>query len=554
VDIWYAEKEGSEMELELTTTIAEVTVYPERALVLRRGTVALPDEGTHTLRIGGLPQTVQRDSLRATGRGPAGLRILGIEQAAEYHPAAPEETLRQVRDEIQRLTREIELLGERERLLEEQRNWLRALGEQAARRLANGIAAGTAKPEDASGVFSYTGEESQRLAVAKLDLERLRVDLRRELDARNREFAELGGGRRPDRLAALVRVEVMEAGEVEVAFSYLIAGASWRPRYDARVEVEASRVRLTQQALVTQRTGEDWSRVALALSTARPSAAVSLPDEPDPWYVDVRRPPEPKVTGMPLRTMMSTSRQLAAHEVAPSAALAADSEVDRYSAEAVQAVSEIERSGAAQVFRLSGETDVPADGQPRTLGLADDELSCRFEHVVVPVIAPGAHLRALMSNQTGRVLLPGELHVFHTGAAGDEYVGATALDLTAQDAELKLYLGVDDNITVKHELVERDTDRGILLQSGLRRITCGYRVTLGNRTTTPQRIILMDRLPVPRHERVKLRVLDLKPQPSTRTKLEQLSWELQLAPGEERRIEWRFVVESPAELDLAGLP
>src|SRR5262249_59177892 len=139
----------------------------------------------------------------------------------------------------------------------------------------------------------------------------------------------------------------------------------------------------------------------------------------------------------------------------------------------------------------------------------------------------GAHLRALVTNQTGRVLLPGELHVFHTGAAGDEYVGATSLDLTAQDAELKLYLGVDDNITVKHELVERDTDKGILLQSRLRRATCGYRVTLGNRTAAAQRVILMDRLPVPRHERVKLRVLDLKPQPSARTKLEQLTWELQ---------------------------
>src|SRR5262245_55381520 len=216
------------MELDLTTTIAEVTIYPEGALVLRRGTLAIPAAATHTLRIGGLPQTVQRDSLRATGRGPAGMRILGIEQAAEFHPAAPEETLRRVRDEIQRLTREIELLGEREQLLEDQRNWLRALGEQAARRLANGIAAGTAKPEDAGGVFSYTSEQSQRQAAAKLDLERQRQDLQRELEARNREYVELGGGRRPDRLAALVRVEVVEPGEVEIDFSYLIAGASWR--------------------------------------------------------------------------------------------------------------------------------------------------------------------------------------------------------------------------------------------------------------------------------------------------------------------------------------
>ena len=39
--------------------------------------------------------------------------------------------------------------------------------------------------------------------------------------------------------------------------------------------------------------GEDWSDVALALSTARPSAATRLPDEPDPWYLDLYRPAPP---------------------------------------------------------------------------------------------------------------------------------------------------------------------------------------------------------------------------------------------------------------------
>lgn len=51
-----------------------------------------------------------------------------------------------------------------------------------------------------------------------------------------------------------------------------------------------------------------------------------------------------------------------------------------------------------------------------------------------------------------------------------------------------------------------------------------------------------------------MRVLDVRPQPFERTKLDQLTWELQLAPGEERRVEWRFLVESPGDLDLTNLP
>lgn len=223
-------------------------------------------------------------------------------------------------------------------------------------------------------------------------------------------------------------------------------------------------------------------------------------------------------------------------------------------AEMAVAGAEVERSGVAQVYRLPGGTDVPSDGRPHTLGTGEDDLPCRFEYAAMPAVAAGAHLRALATNTTGRVLLPGALHVFHAGAEGDEYVGATRLELTAENADLKLYLGVDDNVTVKRELVERDTDRGSLLQMGIRRVTIGYRVTLGNRTSSPQRVILKDRLPVPRNEKVKLKVLDIRPQPTERTRLDQLTWETQLAPNEVRRIEWRFVVESPGDLTLTGLP
>ena len=544
------------MDLDLETVIESVTVYPERALVTRRGAVTVETAGEHTLRISGLPQTLLRDSLRATGTGPSGTRILGIEQVAEIHAAPPEEDARRLRDEIARLRREIALTAERQGIIEQQRDWLRALGLQSARLAARGILGESARPEDASAAFTYAAAESERLAAAKLELEQRREDLQRELAARERELAELGNRQRPDRIAADVRIETPAAGRVEVRLSYLVYGASWQPRYDARVDTTAFTVRLTQQALVSQRTGEDWAGVALALSTAQPSATVTLPDEPDPWYVDVAQPAPPPMTVMPRgrRAMMAPMAASGAAEEVAEFSLMKASDTMMQVAEMAVADAEVERSGVAQVYRLPGGTDVPSDGQPHTLGTGEDDLPCRFEYAVMPSVAPGAHLRALATNTTGRVLLPGALHVFHAGGEGDEYVGATHLELTAENADLKLYLGVDDNITVKRELVERDTDRGSLLQMGIRRVTIGYRVTLGNRTSSPQRIILKDRLPVPRSEKVKLKVLDIRPQPTERTRLDQLTWEMQLAPNEVRRVEWRFVVESPGDLTLTGLP
>lgn len=217
------------------------------------------------------------------------------------------------------------------------------------------------------------------------------------------------------------------------------------------------------------------------------------------------------------------------------------------------ASAEVERSGAAQLFHIPGAVDIPSDGSPHLVTIGEYDLPCQLDYVAMPVVTEGAHRRATARNTTGQVLLPGELHIFQSGPAGDEYAGATRLEITAEDAELVMYLGVDDNLTVKRELMERDTDKGSLLQSGIRRVTFGYRVTLGNRTGAPQRVALKDRLPVSRNERVKLKALDIKPAPAERSRLEQLTWDVALAPDEERRVEWRFVLESPADAEVTGL-
>jgi uncharacterized protein (TIGR02231 family) len=545
------------MEIRVEAAPAAVTVYSERALVVRRVQVEIPEAGEHMIKLGGLPERLQRNSLRASGRGPAGTRILAIEQEAEIHAEPPVEALQRLEAEITRLRRAIELVDARQAIIEEQRQWLRTLGEQAARRMANGIAVNTARPEDASALFTFTGEESERLVSGKLALDTRREELQRELEARQRELRELSGSTRPDRIAASLRISTSAPGELSVELTYLIAGASWRPRYDARVDTTASQVQLVEQALVWQRTGEDWQSVELSLSTAQPEAAITLPDEPDPWYIDMEVAASTATVAGAVPMMPKMFHAAALRAPASFAKREIYSDVDLMEeepAEVALATAPLERSGAVQVFRLPGSVDIPGGGAPRTVGLAEHGLPCRFDYVTAPVLAPGVHLRAIAANTTGAVLLPGELHIFQAGALSDEFVGATHLDRIAEGAEIKFYLGADDNITVKRELVERDTDKGSLLQSGIRRITFGYRVTLTNRSASAQRVVLLDRLPVSRHERVKLRVLDLRPQPTTRTRLEQLAWELQLAPEQQQRVEWRFVVEAPADVSLTGLP
>lgn len=539
------------MRLELSAPIVDVTVYPDRALVTRRGEVAIPEAGEHDIVLGQLARSLERQSIRASGRGTARTRISSVDLDYEYHAAAPEQATSALQVEIDQLTRRLEELAHRHEDVVKQRGWLNTLGEQAARGLAYALIRGSAQPEDPARIFGLARTQDEQLIRELLDMKAERRRVRQEREALRRELAALNQPYDPDRLAVTIHVQAENAGTLTLEVSYQASNAGWTPRYDARVNVDAGTVRFTQQALVRQQTGEEWSGVRLALSTTRPDASVTLPEEAPVWYLEQPAPPRPMYAMRAAAPLMVGAPMVASSE-APTGALGYASEsMSDYDAATVYA--QVEQVGAARVFRVGG-SDIPSDGLPHMVGLGDDDLNARLEYVVAPVVSSGAHLRAVTTNSTGHLLPAGALHVYHVGAAGEEYFGQTFLQSTAEDAKLLFYLGVNDNITVKRELVERDTEKGNLLQGGVRRATIGYRLTIANHTDKAQRIVALDRLPVSKHERIKVKPLEMRPQPTSQTKLDQLTWELQLAPGEEKRIEWRFLVESPADLDFVGMP
>lgn len=533
------------MQLELNAPVRDVTVYPDRALVTRQGAVTIPAAGMHEIVLGGLPQMIDRESLRVVGRGASGARLLGVDVSAEFHARAPEAEIERVQGEIERVTRELTVAQQRQALAEDQRRWLRTLGEQAMRIYAVGLARGESDPAAVGRILALSGEESDRITAATLDAQGEQRALAQRLESLQRELAALAGSATPDRLRVTIRAEASE-GQLALDVSYLTYAAAWTPRYDARVNVETRTVRLTRQALARQWSGEDWLGAQLALSTARPSGARTLPDDAPVWYVDQRRP-------QPVMRLNSMAMRAPAGAYAASAG-APMSDATVPPVEMADAAAEGSDAGAAYVFRAPGQWDIPSDGQPHVVGLGAGDQPVELEYVTMPAVESGAHLRAQTQNTTGGPLLAGPLYLFYESAGAVEYVGETELELTAAGAPLKLYLGLNDNITVKRELVQRDTDRGNVLQGGNRRTTVAYRTTVTNRTGQEQRVIVLDRLPLSRHERIKVKLLEMQPTATEQTPLEQLRWELRLAPGEERRIEWRALIESPADMDVVGLP
>src|SRR6266849_7384392 len=553
--------------IDLEAPIKEVTVYSDRALVTRRGGIQL-EAGEHELRVNNLPQFL-RDSLRAAGRGTKGIRILNVDVSTAFLSRPPEAELVSLQDELERLVQKQQLLEARRNALNDRRQWLRALGEQS-RDFAKGLAQGQMKPQDCADFFSFAANQALQDAEAAQGLEVEMKQVQQEIAAKKRELAQKQGNILADRLAAVVTVALAEAGEFELELSYLVLGAAWHPQYDVRVQMSGEQsegdVELTYVGVVQQSTGERWENVGLSLSTARPSLAAVLP-ELGPWYLNVYTPPLP----VPLRAAKSRIASmsglpggqhttLAVQPMAmPTMALADEGAFDEAQDEQIHekelrtadvATATVEQTGTALIFRAGRSVDIPSDNSPHKTTIARDNLPCVFDYVSAPLIDEQVHLRALIENTTERVLLSGDASIF----LSSEYVGTTKVKTTAPMEKFKIFLGIDDSIKVKRELVERNVEKGNALQGNIRRITYGYRITVHNYAAATRQVVIRDRLPVSQHERVKVRVQSVQPAPTERTKLELITWKFSLAAEGEQKIEYRFVVEHPQDMRVIGLP
>ncbi len=112
---------------------------------------------------------------------------------------------------------------------------------------------------------------AERLRAAEVRL----TDLEAEYGATLRALDE--AGQEPPELVAHVEltVDAERAGPARLRLGHLTPCALWRPAY--RAVLDGGSLTLETEAVVWQRTGEDWSDVRLTLSTARSALATEPP-------------------------------------------------------------------------------------------------------------------------------------------------------------------------------------------------------------------------------------------------------------------------------------
>jgi len=265
------------VSIECESRIERVVVYARGAVVARR--VALPEElpeGPVEIVVKGITALAELGSARALAEGER--EVIGLRAKRDVprtpSPGALANRLRAI--ELER--------GE----LKAERGRLRSRRDRLA---AISLDPGMAKPwrrvdpqariADALALSGLVGQELERAdarlaaleeAIEKNERERMAAELA-ALQAKTSELA----GDRPPTLEILMRLGpggAVRSLEVE----YVIGPARWLPAYAARFSAGATKVEWTIEALVTQASGEDWSHVRLALSTADLVRDARLPE------------------------------------------------------------------------------------------------------------------------------------------------------------------------------------------------------------------------------------------------------------------------------------
>ncbi|MCG8430752.1 MAG: mucoidy inhibitor MuiA family protein [Candidatus Omnitrophica bacterium] len=530
------------LPVELDSRINEVTVYPDAARITRTARVTL-EPGEHVLEIRDIIPALDENSLKVSTTTAQSCRILGARVKKEHLSEVSAEAVRRIEQELQELEDEKKALENVRLALDDEKRFLDSFrfytGDQLPRDMVS-------KLPEADKLAAVAGFLQKGLADYYARVEEVRIALRRiekEINAVRRRLQEVSGGTRKVRRSVIVDLEVVQKGEIDLAVSYIVWGASWTPRYDARASFEKNTIEMAAFGVIRQKTGEDWRNVVLSLSTARPTRSGRMPYV-SAWLLR----PRDKVQGRMRKAVLSEA-------AAPLEQFAAFRDAEDKPREAGELESAtLSEKGIAVVYTLRRAVTVKADNTGHKVPVFSQKLKADFAYSSYPRAAAYAYLGSRVKNGENAQLLPGKVSIF----LDDDYVGTSRIDMIGPGEEFDLYLGLDENVKVKRERIRKKVDKtliaGIPAQSTRTHFT--YKLTVENYKSKKISVKLFEAFPVSEDDRIRVKISRVKKEPKEKDWDDRKGvwlWEFSLAPGARQEITCDFSVEHPRSMQVEGL-
>ena len=532
------------------SAITAVTVYPDRAVVTRTGSVELPG-GITELTFANLPQALNEHSLQVSGKGTAQALILDVASRQTYVDFTPNARVKELEDQLRALQKQMRGLDDRNGVLSAQSIMLDRM--EAA--LFAPPTKDVPRPDltQFTNSLTYLSEQKSRIIAEHATLNEQREDLTNKVNMTQNQLNELRGAGGRGYKTVTVRVSAPQAGSLAVALSYTVPGASWVPSYDARVLSSERAVNLGYFGVVRQSTGEDWKDVALTLSTARPGFGGAAPAL-STWNLDVLIMRQFALAGAMREDQANERMKAAAAAVMNMQSLTSNAPgetgalFDKKEKDAELAAATIEAGATSASFKIAISASVPSDNSPQKVPITSARLNAAPEYLTVPKRLTTAFLTAKVINTSEFPLLSGAMNVFLDGT----FVATSGLRTVMPGEKFDLALGADEAIAVKYKRVNKFTEDTGLTNSG-KRITYEYLLTVQNNKRTSEHVIVADQVPLSRNEKITVKLLSPDAKEVKPTDEGTLKWNLNLKPGEKRELTVKFTVEYANDVNVIGL-
>ncbi|MER5966057.1 DUF4139 domain-containing protein [Streptomyces sp. NPDC002057] len=520
--------------------VTAVTCLEDRAHVERAVTLDLA-AGVQKLRLGPVSALAVDRTLHAelTAGHPA--TVLDVRIVRDWVPRGPRPS-----DDDSALRRRAHALEEERLDLERRRDRLRArldlLGGLAAdllREIGEGVGHGESEGPRWSAALDRVDAErdafGERLRAVEARSAALGAelgDVHRAMDLAEEEPAELLGH-------IELTVEAAVAGPVELRLSHLVPCALWRPAYRALLDGDSGTpgssvtpehsVTLETEAMVWQRTGEDWSGVRLTLSTARSALATE--------------PPSLGEDRLTLKDRTAAERRTVDVELR-------EEEIGDLGPAPVLGLPGVDDGGEARVLHSPAPVSVPSDGRAHRVPLSVFTTAASSEYASSPEVSPLVTQVVRFDNRSGHALLAGPVDLIR----GSGFSGRGTVEFTTPRAPVELAFGSRDDHRVVRETEESRDTTGITQRTVVTR-TVRLRVSrfsapgeLGDRV-----VVLRERIPVSEVAAVEVRLREeaCSPVPDAVDAEGIVRWDVTLPPGGRRTV--TLVYELSASSKVAGL-
>jgi uncharacterized protein (TIGR02231 family) len=527
-------------EIEVESRISEVTVYPDSALLSRVANLKL-NPGEYKVIFSNIIPEVDENSLRVSAQGTTEVKLFGAQVKKEFLEEAPSERIKQLKDEIQKLEDDIRREQDLNKLLLEEKNFLDSIRLFSNGQIPKDLVTKMPTGQDLDNTLKFLDTKLKENYVQVLECELKIRDLELKVDALRKQLSEIssGSGKKVKRSIA-VDLEVLKVTNFDLSVSYLVGGANWEPIYDARANFEKSEVEMLSYGIIRQRTGEDWQDVEISLSTAKPAIGGRMPYV-EPWFLRPYQPQrvldEGRTGGWGLQKM--------AFEREARVPVATEA-IDKY--------AKVEEKGIAVVYKLSKKATVKSDGSEHKLPVSSQTLQAKFEYSTYPRAVLNAYLGSRVTNAPNLQLLAGRVNIFLEG----DFVGSSSIDNIGPGEEFDLYLGMDENVKVKREQIEKKIDETLIagIPSPTKRTTLKYKLTVENYKSKKINVKLFEAMPVSEDDRIKVKIEKLSLEPKEKDWKDRKGvwlWELELEPKQKKEIIYTFIIEHPREMPVEGL-